>query len=103
MHLALVLLALLLAAPALAQEPCEACRPEDETQVGDYTPPAVPSPRPVFTTDSRGRALRLPIEGSPTIHHRPGAGVFVGEVGNGNNLFVNAKRNKAMFSLRRDF
>ncbi len=103
MRRALALLALLLAAPALAQEPCEACRLEDETQVGDYTPPAVPSPRPIVTTDSRGRELSLPIEGSPVIHHRPGAGVWLGEAGGGNNLFIDAKRNKAMLGLRRDF
>ncbi len=98
-----ILFALLLAAPALADEPCDVCRPEDEIQAGDYVPPAVPTPRPVVTTDSRGRELSLPIEGSPTIRHRPGAGVFVGEAGEGNNLFVDARRNKAMFGLRRDF
>ena len=103
MRHALVLLALLLAAPAMAQQPCEACRPEDENQLGDYTPPVVPSPRPIVTRDSRGRELSLPIAGSPVIHHRPGAGVFVGAAGEGNNLFIDAKRNKAMLGLRRDF
>ncbi len=98
-----LLLALFLAAPALADEPCDVCRVEDEVQAGDYTPPVVPSPRPIVTTDARGRALSLPIEGSPTIHHRPGAGVWVGEAGQGNNFFVDAKRNKAMLGLRRDF
>ena len=34
---------------------------------------------------------------------RPGAGVWVGEAGAGNNFFVDAKRNKAMLGLRRDF
>jgi hypothetical protein len=29
--------------------------------------------------------------------------VWVGEAGEGNNLFVNAKRNKAMLGLRREF
>ena len=98
-----LLLPFLFATPAFAQEPCDVCRVEDEVQVGDYTPPVVPTPRPVVTADSRGRALRLPIEGSPTIHHRPGLGVWVGEAGEGNNLFVNARRNKAMLGLRRDF
>jgi len=97
------LIACLFAFPALADEPCDVCRLEDEIQAGDYTPPAVPSPRPLVTTDARGRALSLPIEGSPTIHHRPGAGVWVGEAGAGNNFFVDAKRNKAMLGLRRDF
>ena len=96
-------LALFFATPTLADEPCGVCRREDEVQVGDYAPPAVPTPRPQVTRDSRGRALSLPIEGSPTIHHRPGAGVWVGEAGAGNNLFVDAKRNKAMLGLRRDF
>ena len=98
-----LLLALILATPALADEPCDVCRLEDEVQAGDYVPPVVPAPRPVVTTDARGRALSLPIEGSPTIHHRPGAGVWVGEAGAGNNFFVDAKRNKAMLGLRRDF
>ena len=97
------LLALLLATPALADGPCDVCRLEDEVQTGDYAPPVVPTPRPLVTRDSRGRALSLPIEGSPTIHHRPGAGVWIGEAGAGNNLFVDAKRNKAMLGLRRDF
>ena len=98
-----LLLALILAPPALADEPCDVCRLEDEVQTGDYTPPAVPTPRPPVTRDSRGRALNLPIAGSPTIHHRPDAGVWLGEAGAGNNLFVDAKRNKAMLGLRRDF
>ena len=96
-------LALLLATPALADESCGICRVEDEIQAGDYMPPVVPTPRHVVTTDLRGRPLSLPIDGSPTIRHRPGAGVWVGEAGTGNNLFVDAKRNKAMLGLRRDF
>jgi hypothetical protein len=96
-------LCLLLTAPALAQEPCEVCRLEDEIQAGDYLPPVVPAPRTITASDPRGRPLSLPIAGSPTIHHRPGAGVWVGEAGEGNNLFVNAKRNKAMLGLRREF
>ncbi len=98
-----LLLALLLCSPALADETCDVCRPEDEVQAGDYVPPVVPTPRPTAPSDSRGRELSLPIAGSPTIRHRPGAGVFLGEVGDGNNLFVDARRNKAMFGLRRDF
>ncbi len=102
MRRALVLL-FLFAAPALAQEACDVCRLEDEIQAGDYLPPVVPAPRTVTPADPRGRPLSLPIAGSPTIHHRPGAGVWVGEAGEGNNLFVNARRNKAMLGLRRDF
>jgi len=98
-----IFLLLLLTAPALAQEPCEVCRPEDEIQAGDYLPPVVPAPRTVTPSDQRSRPLSLPIAGSPTIHHRPGAGVWVGEAGEGNNLFINAKRNKAMLGLRREF
>ena len=96
-------LCLLFTAPALAQEPCEVCRLEDEIQAGDYLPPVVPAPRMVTPSDQRGRPLSLPIAGSPVIRHRPGAGVWVGEAGEGNNLFVNAKRNKAMLGLRREF
>ena len=102
MRRALVLL-LLFATPALAQEPCEVCRLEDEIQAGDYVAPLVATPRRVTPADHRGKPLSLPIAGSPTIHHRPGAGVWVGEVGEGNNLFVNARRNKAMLGLRREF
>jgi len=96
-------LPLLFATPALAQEPCEVCRLEDEIQAGDYVAPLVATPRRVTPSDPRGKPLSLPIAGSPTIHHRPGAGVWVGEVGEGNNLFVNARRNKAMLGLRREF
>ena len=102
MRRALFLL-VLLAAPALAQEPCEVCRPEDEIQTGDYLAPLVAAPRRVTPSDPRGKPLSLPIAGSPTIHHRAGAGVWVGEAGEGNNLFVNARRNKAMLGLRREF
>ena len=98
-----LLLLFLVSAPALAQEPCAVCRLEDEIQAGDYLPPVVPAPRMVTPSDQRGRPLSLPIAGSPTIHHRPGAGVWVGEAGEGNNLFVNARRNKAMLGLRREF
>ena len=98
-----LLIALIFASPALADEPCDVCRLEDEVQAGDYTPPVVPTPRPIVSTDSRGRELSLPMAGSPIIHHRPGAGVWVGEAGDGNNLFINARRNKAMLGLRRDF
>jgi hypothetical protein len=96
-------LCLLFAAPALGQESCDACRPEDEIQLGDYLPPVVPAPRAVTPSDPRGRPLSLPIAGSPVIRHRPGAGVWVGEAGEGNNLYVTAKRNKAMLGLRREF
>jgi len=94
---------LILGASALADEACDVCRPEDEVQVGDYAPPVVPTPRIAAPADRRGRELSLPVEGLPTIRHRPGAGVFVGEAGDGNNLYVDAKRNKATFGLRRDF
>lgn len=98
-----VFIALILASPALADEGCDVCRPEDEVQVGDYAPPVVPSPNIAAPADKRGRELALPIEGSPTIHHRPGAGVYVGEAGDGNNLYIDARRNKATLGLRRDF
>ena len=101
-----------MAAPALAQESCESSESsescearqlEDEIDMSDFSPPVIPSPRTITPTDPRGAPLSLPLAGSPVIRYRPGAGVWVGEVGEGNNLFVTARRNKAMLGLRREF
>ena len=94
---------LLLAGPALAGTECETCRPEDEVQAGDYLPPAIPLPNRVDVADPRGRQIDLPVPGAPEIHHRAGAGVWVGEAGQGNNLFIDANQKKASVGLRRDF
>ena len=92
-----------LVASAMAQAECESCRPEDEVQAGDYQPPAIPLPNKVLADDPRGRQIDLPIAGVPEIHHRAGAGVWLGEAGQGNNLFVDGNQKKASVGLRRDF
>jgi hypothetical protein len=86
-----------------ADEACEACRVEDEQQIGGYVPPDIPSPRTATPDDPRGREVVLPLPGNPVVRHRPGAGVFVGEVGEGNNVFVNGSRSKATVGVKRDF
>jgi hypothetical protein len=101
--LALLLLASAPACAQLAQEPaCESCRPEDEQQVGDYVPPAIPEPRPVTSLDPRGNALSLPVTGAPTLYHRPGAGVWLGGIG-ANNVYVDHSRSQSLLRLKRDF
>ena len=99
----LLSLFLLLAGPALAGTDCDACRAEDEVQAGDYLPPAIPDPRKVEAADGRGKEIEIPIPGAPPVYHRPGAGVWIGEAGQGNNVFFDARQNKATLGLRRDF
>jgi hypothetical protein len=99
-------LLLLASAPAFAQvaqvPSCESCRAEDEVQVGDYVPPAIPAPRPVPTLDPRGNAHSLPVTGSPTVFHRPGSGVWLGGIG-ANNVYVDHSRSQSLLRLKRDF
>ena len=92
-----------LASAARAEEKCEACRPEDERQIGEYVEPEIPSPRATTPDDPRGREVTLPAPGAPIVRHRPGAGVFIGEAGPGNNVFVNGSRSKATIGVKRDF
>jgi hypothetical protein len=89
----------------MAQEDsaCESCRAEDEVQAGAYTPPEVPQVQRPDLPDPRGKEIRLPIAGAPTLRHRAGAGLFVGEVGAGNNVFVKPGRDKVSVGMRRDF
>lgn len=104
-----VLLLLLLwtmgAGSASAQEEtaCTACRAEDEIQAGDYTPPAIPQVAKPDLADPRGRDVQLPVGGLPSVRYRPGAGIYMGEAGAGNNLFLKPGRDKVSVDLKRDF
>ena len=101
-----------LTSPALAQSaggieaaplaaPCESCA-ADEQQVGDYVPPAVPSPRPSPQLDWRGNPISVPVAGVPTVYHRPGSGLWLyGQ--DQNNIYVDSKDNRTMLRLRREF
>jgi|GEM_PF-5424813 hypothetical protein len=82
---------------------CEACRSEDEVQAGAFTQPEIPEVAKPNLPDPRGREISLPIPGVPTIHHRAGAGVFVGDLGEGNNVFVKPARDKLSIGMKRDF
>ncbi len=99
-------LLLLASTPACAQvaqgSACESCRTEDEVQVGDYLPPAIPAPRPSAALDPRGNPLSLPVTGSPTVFHRPGSGVWLGGIG-ANNVYVDHSRSQSLLRLKRDF
>jgi hypothetical protein len=53
--------------------------------------------------DPRGREVRLPLDGLPAVRYRPGAGVFMGEAGAGNNVFVKPGRDKVSVGVKRDF
>jgi hypothetical protein len=98
-------LGLLSAMPAWADEDpsCQSCRAEDEVQAGDYTPPAVPQVTKPDLPDPRGKEVRLPVGGLPGIRYRAGAGVYVGEAGAGNNVFVKPGRDKVSVGMKRDF
>jgi hypothetical protein len=102
----LLLVALIFAAgPADAQEDsaCQSCRAEDEMQAGDYTPPEIPQVAKPDLPDPRGKEVRLPVSGLPGVRYRPGAGVYMGEVGAGNNLFLKPGRDKVSVGMKRDF
>ena len=96
-----------LAAPlARAQDEdsnCESCRAEDEVQAGAYTVPDVPQVQRPDLPDPRGKEISVPIPGVPAIRHRAGAGVYVGQVGEGNNVFVKPGRDKVSIGVKRDF
>jgi hypothetical protein len=91
------------AARAEIHADCEACRSEDEVQVGAYAPPDISDVTKPVLPDPRGREISVPIPGVPTIRHRAGAGVYVGELGEGNNVFVKPGRDKVSIGMRRDF
>ena len=90
--------------PARAEDDpdCLSCRSEDENQVGGYTEPVAP-PAKREMPNPKGTAYQLPLPGSPTVHHRAGAGVWLGEVGEGNNVYLNPRKDKLSLGVKRDF
>ena len=105
-RLCLTLAALLIGSAAARAEvdaDCEACRAEDEVQAGAYAPPEIPGVAKPDLPDPRGKEISVPIPGVPTIRHRAGAGVYVGELGEGNNVFVKPGRDKLSIGMKRDF
>jgi hypothetical protein len=91
------------ALPARADSDCPACRTEDEVQVGEARSPPIPQPDPATPTDPRGKAVDIPVPGVPTVYNRPGAGLWVGEVGQGNNVFVKPRQSSVTLGVLRDF
>lgn len=99
-----VLLAILPANVRAEDNPaCPSCRMEDENQAGTYTQPYIPTVPSPDLTDPKGHAYQLPVPGGPTVHHRPGAGIWLGEIGTGNNVFVNPKRDQLSVGVKHDF
>lgn len=99
-------LALLLAAPALAQdaepEDCGACTELDRITTADpVTPMDLPQP-PHKAAADKGKAIELPVPGTNdtiTVYHKPGAGVWVSDLAPG-GVFVRPKNNKLSVEMR---
>jgi hypothetical protein len=89
--------------PLSADPDCAACRVADEVQAGDFHPSDDPAPPPVSAEDLKGKRIDLPLPGSPTVIHRSGAGVYLGEVGKGNNVYVDGDQKSVTLGVRRDF
>ena len=105
-RLLLMIALVVLAVPSTrAQEDmsCESCRAEDEVQAGAFSPPEVPQVQRPDLPDPRGKEVSVPIPGLPTIRHRAGAGLYVGQVGEGNNVFLKPGRDKVSVGVKRDF
>lgn len=106
LRLAVPLLALALSAPsAFAAGACEACRAEDEQQIGNYVEPDVTIPRSPKLPDPRGEEVAIPLPGGPrTVRVNPRDGLWLGAPGEGKgNIFLNGQRDKASVGWRLGF
>lgn len=107
-RLATTILALMLfSAPVLAQGGCEACRAEDEQQIGNHVEREDALPRSPKLPDPRGEALPVPVPtpvGPATVRVKPGSGLWLGSPGEGmGNVFLNGTRDKASVGWRLGF
>jgi hypothetical protein len=99
-----VLIAMIAATPALAQEvtDCGACTELDRATMADpLTPPILPAlPKPATPPD-RGQAIDLAIPGvnTPTVYYRPGAGLWVSDATPG-GVYVKPKKDKFSIDMR---
>jgi hypothetical protein len=98
------LLCVLLSAPALAQEAteCGACTELDRITTAD---PVAPSDLPVPPSKrvaDKGKPIEVQVPGtneSITVYHKPGAGVYVGDLVPG-GVFVRPKKDKLSVEMR---
>ncbi len=101
-----ILFVILPIAAARAEGGCEACRAEDEAQVGSYVQPAISLPHFARQPDPRGKPhkIRLPGVGETIVHVKPGDGVWVTGVGeNKGNIFLKGARDKATLGWKLGF
>lgn len=94
----------------MAQGPCEACRAEDEQQIGNHVEREDALPRAPKLPDPRGEALPVPVPmpgvpgGQATVRVKPGAGLWLGSPGEGmGNVFLNGTREKASVGWKLGF
>ena len=97
-------IALLLSAPALAQEPeaCGACTELDRVTTADPVLPMVLPPPPQKQLADKGKPIEVPVPGTNetvTVYHKPGAGVWVSDLAPG-GVFMRPKNNKLSVELK---
>jgi hypothetical protein len=97
--------ATILAVPAWAQGNCEACRVEDEQQIGSYVEPDITIPRSPVLPDPRGEEFKVPVPGaSATVRVKPGSGLWLGSPAEGlGNVFLKGQRDKASVGWKLGF
>ena len=90
-------------AAAAGESVCEACRAEDEHQIGDYVEPALPVPEISRKPDTRGNAYPLP-GGAVVLRIKPGNGLWLGSPGeNRGDIFANGTQDKASVGWKLGF
>ncbi len=103
---ALPLIAVLLLSSSAAgagESVCEACRAEDEQQIGGYVEPALPVPEISRKYDTRGNPIPLP-GGAGVVRVKPGDGVWLGSPGeNKGDIFANGAKDKASVGWKLGF
>ncbi len=94
-----------------AQKPsCDVCRETDLTQVGDPGPAIQHEPAKTFFPDGRGKVVQLPVTvqlplaNQPVdVSVRPGAGLWLQNVGPTSNVYLNAKQKALSLNFKVDF
>lgn len=100
------ILAIALMAPAAhATDGCEACRPDDEQQIGAYVEPGVAIPPVTVRPDPRGQEIKVPLPGvDARVRINPREGLWLGSPGEGRgNVFLKGDKEKASVGYRLGF
>lgn len=100
------ILALALAASAArAAEGCEACRADDEQQIGAHVEPDVSVPPVTEKPDLRGQEIKVPLPGvDARVRINPREGLWLGSPGEGKgNLYLKGDKEKASVGYRLGF